>query len=265
MQKIRLSFAILTAILVIVFLMEPLALVRVADANPTWGTSATPIPPITDPPQITITSPNALEYGNPVPLNITIIQPNSWVSKYHMTLPRPWVDNSDSVVVGQNRVISITCIIDGQSFILWNGSFLGEGHGVTYYLPRVTHFSAEMNVSKGQHNLQVNVLAVSDYVVEGIIPFAGRYYNISASKSTTFTLNSNSDFSLPPTIDNISSSYAIWQSSSDSTPYLPPNDRNAPHLEPTFYLLPISVIVAIIVIAIIIYRRGRLASKQSFL
>jgi hypothetical protein len=47
-----------------------------------------------------------------------------------------------------------------------------------------------------------------------------------------------------------------------TTPYLPPNDRNAPHLEPTFYLLPISVIVAIIVIAIIICRRGRLASKR---
>jgi hypothetical protein len=43
-----------------------------------------------------------------------------------------------------------------------------------------------------------------------------------------------------------------------TTPYLPPNDRNAPHLDPTFYLLPISVIVAVIAIAIIIYRRMKI-------
>ena len=195
---------------------------EVARANPTWGTSATPIPPIKDPPQIIINSPNSIEYSNPVPLSITIIQPDSWVSKRKITLPRPWVDNSDSVVAGQNRLISLTCIIDGQSFILWNGTFLGEGRGVAYDLPRITQFSAVMNVSKGQHNLRVNVLAVSEYVVEGMIPFAGRLYNISASKSTAFTLNSNSDFSLPTTIDNISSSYEIWQSSSPTvTPTVP--------------------------------------------
>lgn len=234
----------LTAILMIIFLMEPLALVRVADANPTWGTSATPIPPIKDPPQIIINSPNSIEYGNPVPLNITIIQPNSWVSEHNMVLPKQWVDNSDSVVRGQNTLKSITCIIDGQSFILWNGTYFDSS--VTYFLPRITQFSAVMNASKGQHNLQVNVLAVSNYVVEGIIPFAGRHYNISASKSTTFTVDSNSDFSLPPTIDNISSSYAIWQSSS------------APHLEPINYLLPISVIlVVIIVLSFLLYRGHR--------
>ncbi len=39
------------------------------------------------------------------------------------------------------------------------------------------------------------------------------------------------------------------------TTYLPPNDRNAPHLDPTFYLLPIGVAVALVSIAIVIYRR----------
>lgn len=48
-----------------------------------------------------------------------------------------------------------------------------------------------------------------------------------------------------------------------ATPYLPP-DRNAPHLDPTFYLIPISIILAIIITSIVIYRR-KLASKQSFL
>ena len=82
MQKIRLSFAMLIAILVIVFLMAPVAQVPVADANPTWGKPATPIPPITDPPQIIINSPTPTEYNNPVPLNITIIQPDSWVTNH---------------------------------------------------------------------------------------------------------------------------------------------------------------------------------------
>ena len=216
MQKIRLSFAILTSFLVIVFLMEPLVLVRVADANPTWGTSATPIPPITDPPQITITSPNPIEYANPVALNITIIQPDTWLSKHVMVLPNSYVDNSDSsnsVVVGQNTLKSVTCVIDGQSVILWNGTHFG--FGVTYYLPRITQFSAIMNLSKGQHNFQVNVRAESEWVTEGIIPFAERTYLISANQSTTFRVEDSSD---APMIYDIKSSYVIWQSSSASMP-----------------------------------------------
>ena len=208
----------LTAFFVIVLSMESLTIVKVADANPTWGTSATPIPPITDPPQIIITSPNSIEYNNPVPLNITIIQPDSWISKTNIVLPNSYVDNSDSVVVGQNKLKSITCIIDGQSIILWNGTPIGSFaviKAVTYYLPRITQFSAIMNLSKGQHNLQVNVIAVSDYLTEGIIPFAQKEYIISANQSTTFRVEDSSD---APMIDFIRSSYVIWQSSSDSMP-----------------------------------------------
>ncbi len=205
--------AIVTVLLLVISGIAEMQAAEVADANPTWGTSATPIPPITDPPQITITSPNSIEYDNPVPLNITIIQPDSWVNKTIFVLPNGWVDNSDSVVVGQNKLMSITCIIDGQSIIFWKGTPVG--YGITYYLPKVTQFSATMTLSKGQHNLQVNVVAVSEYVVEGIIPFAGRHYNISASQSTTFRVEDGSD---APMIDNIKSSYVIWQSSSASMP-----------------------------------------------
>jgi hypothetical protein len=192
--------------------------IEVAEANPTWGTSATPIPPITDPPQIIINSPTPTEYNNPVPLNITIIQPDSWLTNHTFVLPNSYVDNSDSVVVGQNKLKSITCIIDGQSIILWNGTLMGSSaviKAVTYYLPRITQFSAIMNLSKGQHSLQVNVIAVSDYVIEGIIPFAQKEYIISANQSTTFRVEDGSD---APNIDSIRSSYVIWQSSSDSMP-----------------------------------------------
>ena len=133
-------------------------------------------------------------------------------------------NSSDSVVVGQNKLTSVTCIIDGQSIILWKGTPIGS-NGVTYYLPRVTQFSAIMNLSKGQHNLQVNVLAVSDYVTEGIIPFAQKQYIISANQSTTFTVEDGSD---DPVIDNIKSSYVIWQSSSSmpSSTIAPPQSLN---------------------------------------
>jgi hypothetical protein len=177
--------------LIAVVLMEPLALVEVADANPTWGKPATPIPPIKDPPQIIINSPSHTVYSSPVPLSITIIQPDSWVTERSMVLPDSLMDNSDSVVVGQNTLRSITCIIDGQSIILWKGTPCGPG--ITYYLPKITQFSAVINLSKGQHNLQVNVLAVSEYVTEGIIPFAQKEYTISANQSITFYLTNGLD------------------------------------------------------------------------
>jgi hypothetical protein len=219
---------IATTILAIIILMESLAIFDVTDANPTWGKPATPIPPIKDPPKIIITSPSPKTYINPVSLNITIIQPDSWISQNSMLLPNSYVDNSnssDSVVVGQNKLQSITCIIDGQSIILWQGTWIGSS-GVTYYLPRVTQFSATMKLGQGQHNLQVNVLAESDYVTEGIIPFAERQYIISANQSTTFRVEGGFD---APMIYDIKSSYVIWQSSSAQMPsptIAPPQSLN---------------------------------------
>lgn len=196
----------LTIVIILLVELLPLDLV---DANPTWGKPATPIPPIKDPPQIIIDSPSQQEYKNPVTLEITIVQPDSWVSKNSFVLPNGWVDNSDSVVVGQNTLTSLTCVVDGQSITLWKGTPVG--YGITYYLPKVAHFSAVLNLSKGQHDLQVNVLAKSEYVTEGIMPFAQGTYLISANQSKTFSV---SDSSEPTMIYDMRSSYVIWQSSS---------------------------------------------------
>jgi len=231
------------ALTIILILSVGIQAVKVADSNPTWGKPATPIPPITDPPQIIINSPSPTVYGNPVLLSITIIQPDSWVTEQSMILPNSWVDNSDSVVVGQNTLRSITCIIDGQSIILWKGTPCGH-NAITYYLPKVTQFSAVMNVSKGQHNLQVNVIAVSGYVVEGIIPFACKDYVISANQSTTFYIKNGSGSILSPTIDKIESSYVIWKSSSISTPSPPPAPTQS--LNPTPTLPEFASILAIV-------------------
>ncbi len=221
-RKAFLAATILSGLMV--SLVAGMQVLEVARANPTWGTPATPIPPITDPPQIIITSPNSQEYNNPVPLNITIIQPNSWVTQHNMTLPEPWIDNSDNVVVGQNTLRSITCTIDGHSFTLWNGTYFD--FGLTYYLPRVTQFSALMSLSKGQHDLQVNVSAISEYWVEGIIPFAYRTYNISTSQTIKFNVDNNTDSILSPTLYSVKSSYAIWPSQ-DSTPSPTPTSTDS--------------------------------------
>ena len=47
-----------------------------------------------------------------------------------------------------------------------------------------------------------------------------------------------------------------------ATPYQPPSNRNAPHLDPIFYLIPVSVIVAIfIALSVLLYRRHRKTTK----
>jgi hypothetical protein len=44
---------------------------------------------------------------------------------------------------------------------------------------------------------------------------------------------------------------------SNTTPTPPQEDRNPPHLEPIVYLVPVSVIVAIVVLSVLLFRRHR--------
>jgi hypothetical protein len=210
------------AVVTILFLVSSVLAemqVEVAEANPTWGKPGTPIPPITDPPQIIINSPNNGEYNNPVPLTITIILPDSWVTEQTM-------DSASILVHGRNTLRSITCIIDGQSIILWNGTPCGpNNYGITYYLPKVSQFSAVMNVSKGQHNLQVNTIALSQYRTEGIVPFSDKEYLISANQSTTFNVKNGPDAIWSPKIDNIKNPYPI---SIENTEPLHPSSMSTP-------------------------------------
>jgi hypothetical protein len=49
-----------------------------------------------------------------------------------------------------------------------------------------------------------------------------------------------------------------------ATSYLPPSNRNAPHLAPIVYLIPISVIVAVVImLSVLLYRRHRKTAKLS--
>jgi len=87
------------------------------------------------------------------------------------------------------------------------------------------------NLSEGTHTLTV---------YSGYIDPHGIFYENGLAASTFIVDTGIRDSSPTPT----------------ATPYLPPN-RNAPHLDPTFYLLPISVAVVLVVLAVFAYKRWK--------
>jgi hypothetical protein len=117
--------------------------------------------------------------------------------------------------------------LDGSSYIE-----ITPGHLTAHNLTETLSLS---QLPEGSHSIEVKAYAMANDEDGKVI--ACSKVNFAITK-TLATLPSSSPISTPP--------------------YLPPNDRNAPHLEPTFYLLPISVIVAIIAIAIFIYRRMKI-------
>ena len=175
--------------------------VEVAKANP-FSRPATV--PIKDPPVITIQSPNNTTYFQDViPLNITVIQPDSWVIDQNMNGASVWV-------VGPNTLRSVSCDLDGQSFILWDGTHASQKslannftvNTVCYYLPKDAQFSAVMNVSRGQHTLQVKVGAVAEYYPHDNFPFPNGF-DIEASQNVTFRVQAGSDIDWSSTINSI--------------------------------------------------------------
>ncbi len=86
MQKIRLAFAILTSVLVIIFLMQTIAQVTVVDANPI----PYPATPSTELPDLTVQNPDAtslLYANNTLELHFNVTKPQSWNSYYHNVAP----------------------------------------------------------------------------------------------------------------------------------------------------------------------------------
>ena len=77
--------------------------------------------------------------------------------------------------------------IDGQPFTLWNGTKrqIGNGYTINYALPKNSEFTAILNVSNGQHRLQVNVQSISLYFSEPFFPFEEKY-TIETSQSIAF-------------------------------------------------------------------------------
>jgi hypothetical protein len=79
-------------------------------------------------------------------------------------------------------------------------------------------------------------------------------------QTVTYLVNIYADTTLPPTTSNPIQSSSL---SPISTPTLPPENRNAPNLDPMYYLIPVSVIVAIAVLSVLLYSRHRKNSNLS--
>jgi len=74
-------------------------------------------------------------------------------------------------------------------------------------------------------------------------------------QTVTYLVNINADTTFPPTTSNPTT---IQSASLSPTPTPTLSPRNPPHLDPTYYLIPVSVIVAIfIVLSVLIFRRQR--------
>jgi hypothetical protein len=221
MKKTRLSLAILTSFLVIVLLMESLALVKMADANPFWmWTKIDPLPGAV-PPAITIVSPqNNQNYQSD---KITII--------FNVTCPR--------LDTNYGKISNVTYLLDSNStqvMSVWKGNSGSSSLAVPEFN---TAFSSP-SLSAGNHRLSV--------CAEGVVFVSPmNIFFIDSVSEVDFTITSQSGDVTPiPTITPTLT----------ATPYLPPN-RNAPHLDPIFYLLPISFIVIIIAIALVIFSRRK--------
>lgn len=103
-------------------------------------------------------------------------------------------------------------------------------HWVNFTKSGNSYFGAATlpQLSEGLHNATIWVRAQQDQVTT-YIPFWAAF-----SKTVTFT--NQADTPTP-------------------TPYLPP--RNPPHLDPIYYLMPASIIVVIVIMSILLYRRYR--------
>jgi len=94
----------------------------------------------------------------------------------------------------------------------------------------------------GNHNLTLYAYnTAGDWATPQIVPYL---------------VNINADTTFPPTTSNPTTIQSTSLSPT-STSTLSPTDRNAPHLDPIYYLIPVSIIVGIVILSLLLYRRHR--------
>ena len=191
MKKTALTLELILAFSIV--LMVGAQFAGLAIANPMRGPYS-PTETNKDPPKIIINSPtNPTYYQNIIPIRITVIQPDSWVTNQ---------SDPNVRVVGPNSLRLVSCELDGESFTLWNGTRVqisGGNYAVSYYLPKNSVFSAMINVSSGKHTVRVNVQAVAKYYSPPTYPFPKKY-KIATSQTVSFFVQAGSDVVWSPTI-----------------------------------------------------------------
>ena len=170
MKRTALKLTLISALLFLVLAGTQIA--NLAEANPSLGK---PVPPAyqtpnKDPPIVAIQSPfNTTYFENEVSLNFTVTQPDSWLKP------------------------DIHCYITNISYQLDGGQVvtLYKQTPSVYYLPATKQFSIVLKgVTVGQHILQVNVTAESQYYPHPTysLLFDQAYHPLDVSQTIAFNV-----------------------------------------------------------------------------
>ena len=157
-----------------------------------------------------------------------------------------WSDWTDVVPIipvygaGENAAIRANMSISSRSGLDYNPSVIVN----------------IQNIPEGFHNLTIKYSRIY-YTMYSAEPYDinGTCYRLESSSTIYFSVSSNAT----------NSSTDVFQGQvtpiPTSTLTLPPEDRNAPHLDPIFYVIPVSLIVAVILLSVLLYRRTRKTSN----
>jgi len=133
---------------------------------------------------------------------------------------------------------------DLPSIFDWQPSAMGELYNRKYNI--------KLNgLEEGSHSIKIRV--IGDYYGPG--PTGGIYL---AEGNATFLIDRQTLISPEPNTTLYPSTSPTPTATFPESSYLPPNDRNAPHLEPIDYLLPISVVLAVaIALSLLLFTKHR--------
>ena len=172
----RTALAVTVVLSLLFLLVVGTVLVTVVKANPYHFPPFYPETPNRDLPILTVQSPvNTTYYANDIPLNFTVIQRDSWFQ------------NNLTLVVIQR----IDYLLDGKVVNIWSAITNSRSP-----LSITSPFSTILNVSRGQHTLEINVAALSFYdPVQRTDWHFLSYADVVASKTLFFTVDA--DNSIP--------------------------------------------------------------------
>jgi hypothetical protein len=253
----------LTLAFVLMFLFSALAVlqsVSLVKANPM------PFPPTpnTDPPIVTVQSPNNITYYvNVISLNFTVTMPDSWGGP----------DSNGNWYSNQNRIKEVNYLLDGQKVAL--DQFVTPYSPPT--TPKVQNFSINLEVNRGAHTLQINVLAESPF--NPILPpgqgFPGKnygfpeFYHVNATQTIDFTVDAGpyTSASPSPTLSpSPSPSPSLSPSPSQEPTPLPETQQSEPDPFPTTLVAASATSVATIAVGaglLLLYRKRRREAAQA--
>lgn len=197
-----------------------LSCISTATANPPlYERGFKPPDSYTKPSEITIFSPS----------NGTVYQNGTLILNVNVTLPQS-ATASGTIL----RYVTYTPDWNNNETVLYYNKGYVNTIESQFPDPQRHYFTGQVeltNIPNGNHNITITA-------------YAGGFYPDGSDGFYRFIINGTSTVFF--TIGNLAT----------VTPYIP-TDRNAPHLDPIYYLLPVSVIVAVVLLSVLLYRRHR--------